>query len=1327
MSKKVIIKRQSFYLYDYDVTDQYMDKDERRNQIKEQGVCDSPMAQFQIQMFGMNEAGKLCSIKITDYRPFFYVQVPQTWTQSDANQFLFHLRNQLETNWKTSILTATLGHYRNLYKFEHGNPEQFVQITFANMRAFSATRKLWAKYESDGDGSRSTKIVPYLYRGVSTTIFEGGIPPLLRFFHIYNISPSGWVEVRAPRSSTVTTWCDYEYTCTASDIHPLPAKHANVPLVIMSMDIEADSTHGAFPQPKKTYRQVATQIVDEWIRNRMQFKTIDAASRFLIKAFSAAFSHCTLGGVQSVNPKHLVSIDRIQTVVREFTQHANSSTCSDTTDRRAIQSFMQQFVAETTANDSDCDGDGGDEEEEDHEVVMPDDPDQSDEEENNDVQLPDTYDSRPILIQLLDKECSYDHLICNMAFQMQIMFPPLHGDHVTFIGFSVMRMGDHKPFQNVCITSGECDPIPGVELIRVPNESEIILEWRRQVTKYRPSVMTGYNIFGFDYEFLFQRSLELKCAEAFLQLSANIGEPSYTKNYKTEEIDIETTAISIASGELRLRYFKTPGTIQLDMMSYFRKEFNFGSYKLDDVASEIIQDTIYCIRHPGNGTTEIYTQNITGLNELDYVHILLPGFATEYYGTDKKFQVSRIDLNVICPQPVPKNAKGTAMESASATYNRLVFDCEIGNGPDGNIMHTFDLKWGMAKDDMPIPEMQRMMTGNSAERALIAKYCVQDCNLVQYLLNKVDVITGYFQMSDICSVPSTYLVFRGQSIKSYSFMASECRKLNVLMPDLTKTRRGDKFEGAVVLVPKVGMYLDTPVGVGDYSALYPSLIISQNYAHGSKIWTKDYDLNGNVIREHGERNASGKYIYDNMPGYTYINTSFDIASMRKDPAFPNRKAKKTIIGKRVCRWAQFPDGKKAILPTILSRLLAKRKATKKEMKVEKNPFMKNILDKRQNSYKITANSLYGQCGGTVSSFYEPDIAASTTASGRMMIMYARNMAERIYGNHRLVTTKDEGDVYTDAKYVYGDTDSVFFCFYLTDATTNQPIYGKRALKITIELSQELTRLCSMWLKAPMDFAYEKTLFPFVIATKKRYAGLLYETNTEKCSLKIMGLSIKRRDSCNYTKEVFGYMLNQLMSGNYVDAVRDIKQYLRVLSDGNVPIPKLTITKALRGYYINPQSIAHKVLADRIGLRDPGSRPKPGDRMKFIHVVVPERKGVKLLQGDKIETVDFMLAKKLPIDYQYYITNQLLKPISQIMALGIQYILNSADRVAYERFIEQLTVRCSPMTDTNLQLFNVAREKYCMSLVKKYLFTEVLNAVFRREHHLAPITSFFSKK
>jgi DNA polymerase elongation subunit (family B) len=83
-------------------------------------------------------------------------------------------------------------------------------------------------------------------------------------------------------------------------------------------------------------------------------------------------------------------------------------------------------------------------------------------------------------------------------------------------------------------------------------------------------------------------------------------------------------------------------------------------------------------------------------------------------------------------------------------------------------------------------------------------------------------------------------------------------------------------------------------------------------------------------------------------------------------------------------------------------------------------FMKNVFDKRQSSKKIVANSLYGQCGAKTSSFYDKDIAASTTAVGRKLLLYGKRIVEECYGDI-VVETKNHGKVKSNAEYVYGDS------------------------------------------------------------------------------------------------------------------------------------------------------------------------------------------------------------------------------------------------------------------------------------------------------------------
>jgi len=87
---------------------------------------------------------------------------------------------------------------------------------------------------------------------------------------------------------------------------------------------------------------------------------------------------------------------------------------------------------------------------------------------------------------------------------------------------------------------------------------------------------------------------------------------------------------------------------------------------------------------------------------------------------------------------------------------------------------------------------------------------------------------------------------------------------------------------------------------------------------------------------------------------------------------------------------------------------------------EDDPFMKNVLDSRQLSIKIVANSLYGQTGAKTSAFYDKDVAASTTATGRKLLLYGKRVIEKSYEN-RIVDTKNYGKVKTNAEYIYGDS------------------------------------------------------------------------------------------------------------------------------------------------------------------------------------------------------------------------------------------------------------------------------------------------------------------
>ena len=91
-------------------------------------------------------------------------------------------------------------------------------------------------------------------------------------------------------------------------------------------------------------------------------------------------------------------------------------------------------------------------------------------------------------------------------------------------------------------------------------------------------------------------------------------------------------------------------------------------------------------------------------------------------------------------------------------------------------------------------------------------------------------------MSNVCLVPFSYIFLRGQGIKVTSFVSKECDVQKTRMPTLKDYKETtDGYEGAIVLEPKTGIYLDDPIAVLDYASLYPSSIIENNLSQ-DKYW-----------------------------------------------------------------------------------------------------------------------------------------------------------------------------------------------------------------------------------------------------------------------------------------------------------------------------------------------------------------------------------------------------------------------------------------------------------------------------------------------------------
>ena len=176
--------------------------------------------------------------------------------------------------------------------------------------------------------------------------------------------------------------------------------------------------------------------------------------------------------------------------------------------------------------------------------------------------------------------------------------------------------------------------------------------------------------------------------------------------------------------------------------------------------------------------------------------------------------------------------------------------------------------------------------------------------------------------------------------------------------------------------------------------------------------------------------------------------------------------------------------------------------------------------------------------------------------------------------------------------------------------------------------------------------------------------------------------------------------------------------MRNIINGKYDINKFIITKSLGGYYKDPDRIAHKVLADRIGERDPGNKPATGDRIPFIYI----KNDKAILQGDRIESPSYILENNIPIDYDFYITNQLMNPISQIFSLVVEKLGGYKEQANYFEVLRN-SYKTKYKTEEEIdRKIKSEREKMASGLI----FADIERIMYHRANKTRDISSYFSK-
>jgi DNA polymerase elongation subunit (family B) len=1188
-------------------------------------------SEYVLRAFGRNTESVI--VDIYNFYPSFYVELPQDWNKGKVSMFIYHI----ESITKRELRSFEIVHKKPLSKFTGTDNFKYVKLNFNNYADFKKWSYLLGK----------EILIPGLSGGKPTIYqkYESNISPMLRGIH--DTISIGWITITKMKKLTIDDTINTKawYSCDVANIRACSKTYVP-PLIYLSFDIEADSSHADFPIANKRYTKLAREMLVEYARLYKINQGIQTKKRNkLIKGILQSYIQLAFNNNYANNgisycgcTDDLIGAFDISKIY--------SAIC--TSDHEAIAALLQDNISNI------------------YDFTVP--AKQLVQECARLTRINNVRFSRApkqciaLMLQLLFDpnyiNCNFNNVytvgnekpkpdvIAGIMKQMMTLcaehirykqnkdtenadividqltklyddaFPEICGDEIIQIGSVFKRYGEQHPYLKHIIALWSCDDISNDELIADENK-DIALS---------PSEIEA-ELAGINCDNRNERALESRRAKQAMSDHAEVRVVSVG----TEE-------------ELLLEWIKIVIEEDPDLILGYNI-FDFD-YKYIYARAKVL------------GIEEEF-------NRL--------GRAVWTEERDAGMSVGRNpDSCVFKEQGLSSSAFGDNTLYYLQMYGRISIDlyklAQISFKLDSYKLDSVcKIYLGKSKNDLPPTEIFIKQKGTSADRGLIAKYCIMDCILVTRLFDKLDIFINNYGMAQVCSVPLSYLFLRGQGIKLLSFVSKIAAQKGFIIPVLQMIEEEDreKYEGAIVLNPVSNIYFE-PIVVADFNSLYPSCMISENLSHDSYVstivipagktpWT---EWKNKLLEEDNEYER--KLINGEYEGWTYVDIMYDLYKFV--PICKNgkemKKMKKVVSAHKICRFAQPPHGGKSIIPTILIDLLQARKDTrKKQGACAKNSFEWNVLEGMQLAYKTTANSLYGQIGSPTSAIRLIDISACTTSVGRTQITIARDFCESNYS----------------ARVVYGDTDSIFIKFDTVDVFGNK-LYGLDAVFASMLLCTEAALAISNRLKRPHNLEMEKAIWPFILVTKKRYVGNYYTSIYKpSCYRNANGIALKRRDNAKILKHIFGNMIDIIMTRYSIEeAITYIKKECEEMLAGKFPIEYFVFSKTLRGFYKNPSRIAHKVLADRIGTRDPGNKPRSNDRIHYAFI----KNDSALLQGDKIETPEFIITSGLKINYELYLTNQLEKPLSQIIALhsSAEFIKQFFDRIKAENNDAMLGVR-----------------------------------------------------
>ena len=183
-------------------------------------------------------------------------------------------------------------------------------------------------------------------------------------------------------------------------------------------------------------------------------------------------------------------------------------------------------------------------------------------------------DIAPFVVASFDIECN--------SSTGKFPDPNVRDDACFQIAISLCKFGSAEPYDKTCLCYKKTDTnLEGSNIISFDTEREMLEAFHTYIHEKDIDIMTGWNIFGFDLDYIYTRAFMTGCNPEFFKLG----------KLKSQDCELSIKKLSSSAlGDNVLKLLPMSGRFIFDMFHEVKKGYKLDSYKLNEVSKLYLGD-----------------------------------------------------------------------------------------------------------------------------------------------------------------------------------------------------------------------------------------------------------------------------------------------------------------------------------------------------------------------------------------------------------------------------------------------------------------------------------------------------------------------------------------------------------------------------------------------------------------------------------------------------------------------------------------------------------------------------------------------------------------